>query len=57
MRRRVRHPLDVRLVEVDVGDAVAIDDVLVLVVALANPGIDDDRAVVGRDQIAVAVLL
>ncbi len=48
-------PLDVRLIEMDVRHAVAIDDVLVLVVALADPGIDHDRAVVGPDQVAVAV--
>ena len=39
-------PLHARLVQVDVAQAVRLDDVHLLVLALAHPGIDHDRAVV-----------
>ena len=47
----VDDPLNFRLVDVDVLDAVFVDDVLVLVVSLADVGIDAGGLAVGRDPV------
>ncbi len=51
----VADPLDFRLVEVDVADAVLVHDELLLVVALGHVGVDDDGFVVRGGEVAVTV--